>query len=42
MTLKITPTAPVFAEFFHSDWSFMKVPPAGTALLRNQHPASWW
>ena len=25
-------TAPVFAEFFHSDWSFMKVPPAGTAL----------
>jgi len=25
-------TAPVFAEFFHSDWSFMSVPPAGTAL----------
>ena len=25
-------TAPVFAEFFHSDWSFMKVPPAATAL----------
>lgn len=25
--------APVFAEFFHSDWSFMKVPPAGTALF---------
>lgn len=25
-------TAPVFAEFFHSDWSFMAVPPAGTAL----------
>ncbi len=25
-------TAPVFAEFFHSDWSFMDVPPAGTAL----------
>ena len=25
-------TAPVFAEFFHSDWSFMEVPPAGTAL----------
>ena len=25
-------TAPIFAEFFHSDWSFMDVPPAGTAL----------
>lgn len=25
-------TAPVFAEFFHSDWSFMPKPPAGTAL----------
>jgi len=25
-------TAPVFADFFHSDWSFMEVPPAGTAL----------
>lgn len=25
-------TAPVFAEFFHSDWSFMDVPPAGTVL----------
>lgn len=25
--------APVFAEFFHSDWSFMKVPPAATALF---------
>jgi len=25
-------TAPVFAEVYHSDWSFMKVPPAGTAL----------
>ena len=24
--------APVFAEVFHSDWSFMDVPPAGTAL----------
>ena len=24
--------APVFAEFFHSDWSFMEVPPAGTVL----------
>ncbi|KZX54920.1 taurine dioxygenase [Halioglobus sp. HI00S01] len=25
-------TAPVFAEVFHSDWSFMPVPPAATAL----------
>lgn len=25
-------TAPVFAEIYHSDWSFMKVPPAGTLL----------
>ena len=23
---------PVFAEFFHSDWSFMQIPPAGTIL----------
>ncbi len=23
---------PIFAEIFHSDWSFMEVPPAGTAL----------
>ena len=23
---------PIFAEFFHSDWSFMDVPPAATAL----------
>ncbi len=29
---KADETAPVFAEFFHSDWSFMDVPPAGTAL----------
>jgi len=25
-------TTPIFAEFFHSDWSFMEVPPAATAL----------
>jgi len=25
-------TTPVFAEFFHSDWSFLEVPPAGTIL----------
>ena len=25
-------TTPIFAEFFHSDWSFMDVPPAATAL----------
>lgn len=24
---------PIFAEFFHSDWSFMQVPPAGTVLF---------
>ena len=24
---------PIFAEFFHSDWSFMEVPPAGTCLF---------
>jgi len=23
---------PIFAEFFHSDWSFMEIPPAGTVL----------
>jgi taurine dioxygenase len=23
---------PIFAEFFHSDWSFLDVPPAGTVL----------
>ena len=25
--------APIFAEFFHSDWSFMDIPPAGTCLF---------
>ena len=25
-------TTPIFAEFFHSDWSFLDVPPAGTML----------
>lgn len=25
-------TTPIFAEIFHSDWSFLEVPPAGTAL----------
>lgn len=25
-------TTPIFAEIFHSDWSFMDVPPAGTML----------
>ena len=24
---------PIFAEIFHTDWSFMPVPPAGTALF---------
>mgnify|MGYP006242635677 FL=1 len=24
---------PIFAEIFHTDWSFMAVPPAGTALF---------
>ena len=24
---------PIFAEVFHTDWSFMEVPPAGTALF---------
>lgn len=24
---------PIFAEIFHTDWSFMEVPPAGTALF---------
>ncbi len=23
---------PIFAEFFHSDWSFLEIPPAGTIL----------
>ena len=25
-------TTPIFAEIFHTDWSFLEVPPAGTAL----------
>ena len=25
-------TTPIFAEFFHTDWSFLEVPPAGTML----------
>jgi taurine dioxygenase len=25
-------TTPIFAEFFHSDWSFLQIPPAGTVL----------
>jgi len=25
-------TTPIFAEFFHTDWSFLDVPPAGTML----------
>ncbi len=25
--------APIFAEFFHSDWSFLEIPPAGTCLF---------
>jgi taurine dioxygenase len=25
-------TTPIFAEFFHSDWSFLEIPPAGTIL----------
>ncbi|QHJ87226.1 TauD/TfdA family dioxygenase [Aequoribacter fuscus] len=25
-------TTPIFAEIFHTDWSFLAVPPAGTAL----------
>ena len=25
--------SPIFAEFFHSDWSFLDVPPAGTCLF---------
>ena len=33
-------TAPVFAEFFHSDWSFMKSPPAATALYGITIPPS--
>ena len=26
-------TTPIFAEAFHSDWSFLEVPPAGTCLF---------
>ena len=33
-------TAPVFAEIFHSDWSFMKTPPAATALYGIKIPPS--
>lgn len=25
-------TTPIFAEIFHSDWSFLEIPPAGTVL----------
>ena len=31
-------TAPVFAETWHSDWSFQQVPPAGTCLLAKVIP----
>jgi len=30
---KADETTPIFAEFFHSDWSFLEVPPAGTCLF---------
>ncbi len=30
---KANEKTPVFAEFFHSDWSFLPVPPAGTCLF---------
>ena len=30
---KADETSPIFAEFFHSDWSFLEVPPAGTCLF---------
>ena len=29
---KADETTPIFAEIFHSDWSFLDVPPAGTML----------
>ncbi len=29
---KADETTPIFAEVFHSDWSFMAIPPAGTIL----------
>ena len=29
---KADETTPIFAGFFHSDWSFLEVPPAGTVL----------
>ena len=29
---KADETTPLFAEFFHSDWSFLEIPPAGTCL----------
>ena len=31
-------TTPIFAESWHSDWSFLPVPPAGTALYGNVIP----
>lgn len=30
---KADETSPIFAEFFHSDWSFLEIPPAGTCLF---------
>lgn len=31
-------TTPIFAGFFHSDWSFLEVPPAGTCLYGIEIP----
>ena len=31
-------TTPIFAEFFHTDWSFLPVPPAGTMLYSIKIP----
>ena len=32
LSVFIRPTTPIFAEVFHTDWSFLDIPPAGTCL----------
>jgi taurine dioxygenase len=34
--------APLFAEIWHTDWSFQKAPPAGNVSLRNKNTFKRW
>lgn len=36
---KADETTPIFASFYHSDWSFLEIPPAGTILYGITIPA---